>query len=214
MSEQPFDVGRGQIAVVLLQEERVARLGRIGLAGIERDQQTLGIAPRVLASAIGAQIHLRKADPGGSSKAIGVLGQERPQLGLGRLCLRCDILADELHLQAQLATDHGVVAIETERECLAIEDLLLEVVLDQAVQLRRGRRPAPRSLEHLGQVPDLRLGDHDPIGPLVGQLPDHAVQDEQTRAQHQEMQQRLAQDLLQSGHRTPQPAGVYQIGEV
>ena len=143
-----------------------------------------------------------------------MLGEERLQLGLGRLGRRRDILADELHLLAQPAADHDVVLLEAERECLAIEDLLLDVVLDQAVEFRRGRRPAPRALEQLGQVPDFRLGDHDPIRPFVGHFADHAVEQEQSRAQHQEMEQRLTQDLLQSGHRAPQPAGVYQIGDV
>ena len=78
----------------------------------------------------------------------------------------------------------------------------------------RGRRPAPGPLEQLGQIPDLGFGHHDLVRPLLGRPADHAEQHEQPRAQHQEMQQRLAQDLLQSGHRTPQPAGVYQIGEV
>jgi hypothetical protein len=62
-----------------------------------------------------------------------MIGEERPQLVVSRLRLRCEVLADELHLQAQLATDHGVVAIETERQCLAVEDLPLEVVFDKTV---------------------------------------------------------------------------------
>ena len=150
----------------------------------------------------------------GSRKRSAMLGEERLQLGLGRLGRLGDVLADELHLLAQPAADHDVVALEAERQGLAIEDLLLDVVLDQAVELRLGRRPAPGALEQLGQVLDLRCADHDPVRPLLGRLADHAEQHEQPGAQHQEMEQRLAQDLLQCGHRTPQPAGVYQIGEV
>jgi hypothetical protein len=143
-----------------------------------------------------------------------VLGKKDPQLGLGRLGRRRDILAQKLHLLAQPAADHDVVALEAERQGLAVEDLLLDMILDQAVELRRGRRPAPGSPEQLGQIPDLGFGHHDLVRPLLGRLADHAEQQEQPGAQDQEMEQRLAQDLVQSGHLTPQPAGVYQIGEV
>ena len=104
--------------------------------------------------------------------------------------------------------------LEAECQRLAIEDLLLDVVRDQAVELSLRRRPAPGSLEQPGQVLDLRGTDHDPVRPLLGRPADQAVQQEQPRAQPQEMHQRLAQDLLQPCHRAPQPAGVYQIGEV
>ena len=54
-----------------------------------------------------------------------MLSEECLQLGLGRLGRLGDVLADELHLLAQPTTDDDVVALEAEREGLAIEDLLL-----------------------------------------------------------------------------------------
>ena len=143
-----------------------------------------------------------------------MLGEKRPQLVLGRLGRLRDILADELHLLAQPAADHDVVALEAERQGLAIEDLFLHVALDQALELRLAGRPAPGSLEKLGEVLDLGFGHHDLVGPLLDLPADQAEQHEQPGAQHQEMEQRLAQDLLQSGHRMPHLRGVYQIGEV
>jgi hypothetical protein len=129
-AEQPIEVGRCQIPVVLLEQERIARLGRIGLAGIQRDEHARGVGRGFLTTAIGTKVHLRKADPPRFAELVGMLREERLQRVLGRLGRLCDILADELHLLAQPTADDDVVALEAERQGFAIENLLLDMVLD------------------------------------------------------------------------------------
>ena len=116
------------------------------------------------------------------------------------------VLGEEFHLLPHTAANDDVVAVETRRPPFPIENLVADVILDQAFQLLRGRRPPPRTGEPVRQRGDARRRNDDLRGGLGILLADQAEETEQGRPEHEEMQQRLPQE------RSIQ--GVYQIGEV
>jgi len=77
--------------------------------------------------------------------AVRVGGEVVGEILVGRCLERAAASSEtELQLLPQAATDDRVVAVEPEREGLAVENLLTHEVLDQAVELLLGRAAAAR----------------------------------------------------------------------
>ena len=72
-----------------------------------------------------------------------------------------DVLSEELHLLRHAAPDDLVVLVEPHRDRFAIEDFLLDVVLDLPVELLRRRLAAPLRLEHSREPRQLIEGQND-----------------------------------------------------
>jgi len=109
--------------------------------------------------------------------------------GLGPLG---QVFEQELELLAQPSPHDRVVAVEPERQRLAVQDLLAQVVFDQPVELDRCGWPAPSELPALAQAGERARGHDDAVRPGLVATPD-PEREEQTRADEQEVQERLAQ---------------------
>ena len=116
------------------------------------------------------------------------------------------VLGEEFHLLPHAAANDDVVAVQARRPAFAIENLVADVVLDEALQLLLGRRTPPGAGEPVGEGGDARRRNDDLRGRLGVLLVDQAEETEQGRPEHEEMQQRLPQQR--------QLQGVYQIGDV
>jgi hypothetical protein len=105
---------------------------------------------------------------GGRSLAIAirVCGEVRLQLGRRRLRWRVLVLTDELHLLDEPASDDLVVLIQVQRQGLAEQHLILEVLLHEGLSQVRSRLDAELQPVGLGQLihPLLR---HDHTEPVV-----------------------------------------------
>ena len=109
------------------------------------------------------------------------------------------VLDEELHLLPQPPPDDRVVAVEAHRDGLARRDLLLDVIVDQALQLRPGGRPLPCPREPGGQVLDQPGGDRDArrAGPGAAALP--LEEEEEESPEREEVDEGLAEKELQAG---------------
>ena len=117
------------------------------------------------------------------------------EFGRRRLVSRGDILGEKPHLLRHPAPDDGVVLVEAHRQPFAIEDLLLDLVFNHAVEFVGGRRTLPLGFEvhvHLAQVVQ-RQRD------LPGRL--HAAAPAVHVAVHREQRQSRAAESAASGSR-------------
>jgi hypothetical protein len=134
------------------------------------------------------------------------VGREvRGELGVGRHRGGIGVLGQELELLAHAAAHDGVVAVEAERNRLAVEHLVPDEVVDETGQLRVRRRALPRPREALRERVDPSAADRDLPGRR--RVPgERAMEREERGAEQQEVDERLA--------REPHHQGVYQIGEL
>ena len=83
-----------------------------------------------------------------------VLGAETFRIGreigrellIARLC-GSHVLGEEFHLLPHTAANDDVVAVQARRPAFAIENLVADVILDEALQLLLGRRAPPGASE-------------------------------------------------------------------
>ena len=146
------------------------------------------------------------------------------ELDVRRRGLRLGAVDQELELLPQAATDDRVIAVEAHGDRLARGDLLLDVLVDEALQLFASRRAVPRLLEAGRERLDDTLADHDPgrAGPGATALPLEVEEEQEPECE--EVEERLAEQGLHGRSRVqesepPLPAqanqfGVYQIGDV
>ena len=156
-------------------------------------------SPRARGAApVGREVQMPEAQPGRLREFGAVLLEPALELGGRRLARGGHVLGQELHLLRHAALDDLVVLVEAHRERLAVEDFLLHLVLDHALELLRRRRAAP-----------LRLVQQGELGDLVERQPDllrrrdrrasglrEAVEAEQNRADQQEVNERFTQQAL------------------
>ena len=79
------------------------------------------------------------------------------EVRVGRRVARQLLLGNDLELLAHAALDHRVVAVESQRHALAVQDLVAHVGVDQTGQFLLGRRPAPARLVLARDAVDHRL---------------------------------------------------------
>ena len=127
------------------------------------------------------------------------------ELFIARLC-GSHVLGEEFHLLPHTAANDDIVAVQARRPAFAIENLVADVILDEALQLLLGRRTPPSTSELVCEGGNARRRNDDLRGRLGVLLVDHAEETEQSRPKHEEMQQGLPQKR--------QLQGVYQIGDV
>ena len=90
-----------------------------------------------------------------------VLGPEPFRIGreigrellVARLC-GSHVLGEEFHLLPHAAANDDVVAVEARRPAFAIENLVADVILDEALQFLLGRRAPPSASETVGEGGD------------------------------------------------------------
>ena len=127
------------------------------------------------------------------------------KLFLGRL--RVDhVFGDKFHLLPHAATNDDIVAVQSSRLALTIENLVANVVFDEVLQFLLGWRATPCASEAVGQVCHARRGNDDLRGCISFLLVDDAEKSEQDTPEHEELKQRLPQQR--------EVHGVYQIGDV
>ena len=75
------------------------------------------------------------------------------ELFVARLC-GSHVLGEEFHLLPHTAANDEVVAVQARRPAFAIENLVADVVLDEALQFLLGRRTPPRAGESVREGGD------------------------------------------------------------
>ena len=113
------------------------------------------------------------------------------------------------HLLLQATADDEVVLVQAQCQCLAVIYFLPHPLPDQTLPFLARGRPLPDEDETVHHGPKLALRDHDLRGRGFAVAIEQAVADEEQRAEHEEVNQRLADKPL-SHHF----AGEYQMGEV
>ena len=103
----------------------------------------------------GEKYRCRKLNRGGCANLALFFSNQLLELGRRRLARGGNVLGQELHLLRHAALDDLVVLVEAHRERLAVEDLLLDLVLDHARELLRRRRAPPLRLVQQGELGDL-----------------------------------------------------------
>ena len=146
----------------------------------------------------GAKYRCRKLNRGGCANLALFFSNQLSELGGRRLARGGHVLGQELHLLRHAALDDLVVLVEAHRERLAVEDLLLDLVLDHAREFLRRRRAAPLRLVQQGELGDLVDRQPDLLrrrGRRASGLRD-AVEAEQNRADQQEVDERFTQQAF------------------
>ena len=139
------------------------------------------------------------------SKALRIGRKIGGKLLIGRL--GCGhVLGHKFHLLPHTTAYDDVVPVQAGRSALAVEHLVANVVLDQALQFLLARKPPPRPRESVAEVGDPRGGNNDFLGRVGFLLVDQMKDAKESRAEHQKLEQRLSQKRKSQG--------VYQIGEV
>src|SRR5690349_2371045 len=98
------------------------------------------------------------------------------------------VLGEKFHLLPDAAANDDVVALQAGGSALAVEDLVADIVLDQALQFLLTWRPSPRSRKSVAEVGDPRGGYHDSLGRVRVSLAREAVEREQHRTKREELE--------------------------
>ena len=173
----------------------------------------------------GLEIDLVEREALLGAERIGVRGQICAQLGVGRLDLGRNVAGEEFHLLSQPAADDDVVFVQSQRQGLAVVDLLSHPVADQALPILAGRRPLPRADEDLPRGRELASRDDDPPGRGGAAAIQQAVAGEDQGAEHDEVNERFLEqslrlDMTENTEGTNSSLsldhfpGAYQMGEV
>ncbi len=200
LAERPGHVAaRGEIDL-LRQHDRIAEVvdPRPGARRPQPREERPGVGLRRRPAPVPADVDLPERHLRLDPERVGVPGQPRLQLLLGRRRRRDDVLDHELQLLPQPAADHRVVAVEPHRHRLAHGDLLAHPVVDQALDLDVGGRALPGLREPRRQLIDLPRGQHDPAGGRARTAAVPVEIQEQRRPDREEVQQGLPQDGLQA----------------
>jgi hypothetical protein len=97
-----------------------------------------------------AEAHVRRL-----REAIAVGGEPGPEFFRGRRRKSGEVGEKEVHFLCEPALYYLVILVETERHSLARQDLLRDLLLDEALDLlARGRRP-PLSEPHHGELAEV-----------------------------------------------------------
>ena len=148
----------GICAKLVAEQEGIADRGRVrgGARADKRRGDLLGVAFQSVPRRAGAEIDVTERQPVLGPEPLRVGREVGRELLLGRL-RGSHVLGDELHLLPQAAADDDVVAVEARRPAFAIEDLVADVILDQALQLllrsadaARCARTGPRGCRRAG----------------------------------------------------------------
>ena len=94
----------------------------------------------------------------------------------------------KFHLLPHAAANDGVVAVKPRRPACAVEDLIADVVFDQAIQFLLARRSPPSLREAIPKIGDPRGGNNDLLGRFSASLCDESIDSEQYRAKHEELE--------------------------
>ena len=89
------------------------------------------------------------------------------------------VLGQKFHLLPHTTAYDDVVPVQAGCSALAVEHLVADVVLDQALQFLLARRPPPRPRKSVAEVGDPRGGNNDFLGRVCASLADEAVEREQ-----------------------------------
>ena len=181
----------------------------------------------------GGEVDLLEADRARPGETFGVLFQIGGQVRIGGCVARPLLLGDHLELLPHAPLDDRVVAVQSQRHALAVEDLVAHVGVHQPGQFLLGRRPAPARAVLERHAVDHRLRDDDARAGLVRRR-QPAIGHEQQQADQQKVQDRFLHQQLETQARlhtrkrgrAPDPAaavrgrssasqlGEYQIGEL
>src|SRR4030081_1108535 len=85
-------------------------------------------------------------------------------------------LRQKFHLLPHAAAYDDIAAVQAGRSALAVEDLVADVVLDQALQFLLARRPPPGSRKSVAEVGDPRGGYYYFLGRVGASLAGEAVE--------------------------------------
>ena len=146
----------------------------------------------------GEKYRCRKLSRGGCANLAWFCSNQLMSSAVRRLARCRHVLGQELHLLRHAALDDLVVLVQAHRQRLAVQDFLLDLVLDQTLQLLRRRRATPLRLVQQGQLRDFVERQTDLLR-RRGRGPPRrheAVETEHKRADQQEVNQRFTQQAF------------------
>jgi hypothetical protein len=151
---------------------------------------------------VGREIQMAKRDAPQQREPLRVPREPRLEFVVRRLPQLGHVLEEELHLLDQPAPDDRIIFVQAECQRLAVEDLLADVALDQAVQLLGGDRPALLPRPPRLQARHLGGGDLDHLrgGGRVA-VPARGVQPEQQRPDQEKVQEGLVEQSRHAARR-------------
>ncbi len=125
-----------------------------------------------------------------AAKRVRMIFEPEGELVVARR-MRIEVVLDhELELLPEPPSNDGVVSIESHLHRFPDRDFFPEVIVDQSLQLLVGRWTEPDRREALGEMVDLPAGDLDAA--LASSAASPLEQQEESRAEKEEMDQRLA----------------------
>src|SRR3981189_2636377 len=98
------------------------------------------------------------------------------------------IFGEKFHFLPPAARNNDVGAVQAGRPALAVEHLVANVVIDEALQFLFARLALPRTGETIRKVGDPKRRNDDLRGSLIGLLADKIIKAEQGPAEHEELQ--------------------------
>ena len=165
LAEHAVDRGRRRQAKPGGQERAFAQVGRIasGIGSQRVQRPNDGFRRRVL-----TKINLLERQAGPNSKGLLVRGKMGFEFARGRLENIGADVRQKFHLLAQTPTDHRIVAVEAERQRLAVIDFLADEIVDDRAQFVIVRRAPPGRLESGRQLFDALGSDDNRVGEVPG----------------------------------------------
>src|ERR1700687_4872181 len=227
--ESRAEVASDQVLRSLLdptwQHGRLTQFPRLG-ASRHRNARRSNCALDIRRSPLVVEEDLLEAHRRRQEEAAGVLGHVGPEVRIGWLFACTLLFHNDLELLANTPLYQRVVAIETERQPLPIENLVAHVGVDESRELLVARLPDPARFVLARYLVDHRLADHDARASPIRRC-NLSIHDEERDADQQKVKNRLLKQSFCS-HAIPlvvkeiraQPIGYvdhcgeYQIGDV
>ena len=193
-AERAHDVALRHLAKRLAEQEGIADRGRVR-AAIRADKgcgDLLGVPFQCAAAPGRAEKDMLERQPVLGAKPLRIGCQIGRELFVAWL-RGSHVLGEKFHLLPHAPANEEIVAVQARRLAFAIENLVANLVLDEALQFLLGRRTPPGPREPVCEVGHA-LGRNDDLrGRLGVLLADQTEETEQRRPEHEEMQQRLPQ---------------------
>jgi hypothetical protein len=204
LAEHPRRLGGNETVEIAGAGKRVAEIDRPRrLCGPQPGEQGNGaVMRRLVAAFVGRDIDLRERHRLRVQVALSVLCEPAFELGRRRRVGNAEIGLEELEFLGDAAAHDLVFAIEIERQALAQEDFLADIVIDQACELIGGRGLLELLLIGNRQPLLLRWADGDDIALIMGLEVFDAAPDGE--AQNEELEERLVHRECEEG---AEPAG-------
>ena len=163
---------------------------------IQGGEGAFGVGARVCAL-LRAEVDVAEGDHRRRLETLAVVLEVAPQLGLVDRLANGQIVGEERELLHQPPAHDRVAFVEAQPLGLAHQNLLPHMLLEQPLELARGRCAAGLRLPELGEPPALGGRDDDGVLGVALRRPPCALDGEDAGADQQEREQRILEPARQ-----------------